>query len=450
MNRKLITKGLSSLFIRRFAGPFWLRRHWLGKTQMLDAGQLEHIQLRLLKRLIRHCYKTVPYYRQIMEKNKISPASIHTLADIKKFPILTKQDVRRAGSKLISTKYPRWLLHKASTGGTTSRPLPVYRDIFSIANEHAFVRRQFDWAGIKLNDRCAYMTWRKIAPPSQNVPRPYAYDPVMKELILSTFHLSAQTAVTYANAMRQYNVKALVAYPSAAFVLAKVCLEKNIDMDLKAVLTSSEVLGSTEKQTIESAFNCNVFDYYGSAERVCYIHTCSNGSYHILPEYGLTELADTQSTEADVRSIIATGFWNMAMPLIRYDTGDMVKISDRTCSCGRNFPVIDAIIGRQSSGITTVTGRTLGATAMKRLLKNVSAGIKGVGVLESRLVVQNNEKITLEHVSLRKLSDDQHQRLESILKQELPPELKFEIKQVTRIERTQNGKCLSIVNGSNL
>ena len=449
MGHKVKIKGAVSLLTRRYAGPFWMRRRWLDKTQHLSTDQIEHIQLKLLKRLIKHCYKYVPYYRQIMDSKRISPLNFRSLDDIKRLPILTKQDVIRAGTRLISTKYPMWTLHKATTGGTTGKPLPVYRDVFSIGNEHAFVRRQFDWAGIGLSDRCAYLTWRNVVSPGKTVTKPYAYDPVMKELILSTFHLSADTALTYVAAMSEYDIKALVAYPSAAYVMAQVCIDRNIKLPLKAVLTSSEVLDDHRRQIIESAFECPVYDYYGSAERTCYIHTCEHHSYHILPEYGLTELHTAESQDADEYRIIATGFWNMSMPFIRYDTGDNVITESIDCPCKRDFPTVKRIIGRQSNSITTSTGRTIGATAMTRLFKNVLSGIKGVGILESRIVLQDNDRITLEHVSLDRLSEKQDQQLRSILEKQLPPELSVEIKQVKRIDRTKNGKSLSIVSSSN-
>ena len=157
-----------------------------------------------------------------------------------------------------------------------------------------------------------------------------SYDPFLKELILSTYHLSADTVEEYINAIKKYKVKALNGYPSAIGFISRYCIDHEISLPLTAVLTSSEVLSEDTRHDIETAFQCKVFDYYGAAERVCYIHTCEYGSYHIIPEYGYTELIPKENS--DEYSIIATGFWNTAMPFIRYDTGDSVVLSDdRMC-----------------------------------------------------------------------------------------------------------------------
>ncbi|MHC4323762.1 MAG: hypothetical protein ACYSUX_05765, partial [Planctomycetota bacterium] len=221
MNIKATANGFMTLFVKRYAGPFWIRRKWLQKTQRLSIEELETIQLSLLQRLINHCYNTVPYYRRLMDSRNIKADNIRTLQDIKKFPILTKKDVLEAGSSIISTKYPKWLLRKVSTSGTTGTPMPIYRNLFSIGNEHAFVRRQWDWAGIDSHDKCAFLKGRIIAEPGRENKQLYVYDPAMKELHLSTYHLSPETAREYIEAMKKYNVKAVYGFPSSVYPVAK-------------------------------------------------------------------------------------------------------------------------------------------------------------------------------------------------------------------------------------
>jgi len=67
MKFKVVSKGATNLIVKRFSGPFWIRRRWLNRTQWLGVRELKEIQLKLLKRLVRHCYSTVPYYRRLMD-----------------------------------------------------------------------------------------------------------------------------------------------------------------------------------------------------------------------------------------------------------------------------------------------------------------------------------------------------------------------------------------------
>jgi len=443
MNLKVIATGAMHLIVKRYVGPFWLRRRKLAKSQWFDRNALQELQLNRLKQIVSHCYNTVPYYRKLMDEHGIRPDGIRTLEDIKKFPILTKKDVLQAGSSIISTKYPMWMLRKVSTSGTTGTPMPIYRTLFSIGNEHAFVRRQWDWAGIDFHDKCAYLKGRIIAEPGRKRKQLYVYDPVMKELHLSTYHLSVETAKEYIEAMKKYNVKAIYGFPSSVYPVAKTCLDYGLDLKLKSALLTAETLYESHKETIAKAFGCKVFDFYGAAERVCYIHTCEQGSYHIVPEYGLTELIPIESGSAAGRCrIIATGFWNTAMPLIRYDTGDVSMISETSCSCGRDFPLIQSIFGREGDVIRTPSGELLGASIVTHLIYVICGADH---FIESQVIQDSLDHIIIEYVPSEQCSSEYLSEFEKRLAKHLPSNLKFDFRKVDAVQRTSGGKIKPIV-----
>jgi phenylacetate-CoA ligase len=437
--------GAKACLLKRHTGPFRQRRRWLAQTQWLDVEQLSKLQFDLLRRIVTHSYETVPYYREMMTELGIRLYDVQSLEDIKIFPILRKSDVKAAGEKLFSKKFNKMFLHTAYTGGTTGERLVLKRDLRSIANEHAFVRRQFDWAGIGLRERCAYMMARVIAPTARKVEKPYVYDATMKELKLSVFHLSEDTIPIYSKAIMDYAIKALVSHPSAAYILAKGCLDKGIRIPLKAVLTTAETIDQTQKDTISEAFGCKVYDFYGSGERVCYIHTCEHESYHIIPEYGLTELVRAEPPNDDSYRIIATGFWNMAMPLIRYETNDLVQINNVTCRCGRAFPIVIKIVGRESSILTTPSGRMLGASAAEAIMENVLFAMQKMPVLEGQVIQESHDIMTLEYVPLRGFCQKDADKLRSLVADNFPDDFKVNVRPVEKISRTVSGKALSLV-----
>jgi phenylacetate-CoA ligase len=441
MNCKVIAKGAAHLMVKRFMWPFWIRRQWLKKTQWLSAGELEQIQLRLLKRLVLHCYKTVPYYHQLMDEQGITVESIKTLDDIKRFPILRKEDVLTAGDKIVSTKYPKWTMTSGRTGGTTGTPLLLPRSLFSLGNEHAFVRRQWDWAGIGFLDNTAYLSGRVIVDANKIKGRLYAYDPFMRELVLSTYHLSAETARQFIEAMKHYRVKAVIGYTSSICFLAKTCLDLDRKFKLKAALTTSETINEYMRATISEAFGCKVFDFYGAAERVCYIFTCECGSYHIIPEYGLTELVPIENSDNSQCKIIATGFWSFGMPLLRYDIGDIVTASrsKETCVCGRAFPIIKSICGRTGDLIRTPSGREYGPTLMARVAKGVN------NILQSQIIQDKIDHITILYVPSRKFTEMDLFHFRKHMRHHLPSELKMHFKRVSAVEKTKSGKINFLV-----
>jgi phenylacetate-CoA ligase len=442
VNIKTTANGIVTLLVKRYAGPFWIRRKWLQKTQWLSEEELEAIQLNLLQRLIHHCYKTVPYYRQLMDSRNIKADSIRTLKDIEKFPIITKKDVLEAGNSIVSTKYPKWLLRRVSTSGTTGTPMPLYRNLCSIGNEHAFVRRQWDWAGINFNDKCAFLKGRIIAEPGRKRKQLYVFDPVMKELHLSTYHLSEETAKDYIKAMMKYDVKAIYGYPSSVYPVAKICLDYGFDLKLKSAFLTAETLSESHKDTIAKAFGCKVVDFYGAAERVCYIHTCERGSYHIIPEYGLTELIPVDGPAKKCYKIIATGFWNTAMPLMRYDTGDILIKSEASCSCGRAFPVVQSIFGREGDFIRTPSGELLGASIVTHLIYVICGADY---FLESQVIQDDLDHIVIEYVPTEQCSSQFLDEFKKRLAENLPVSLKFDLRKVDAVQRTAGGKIKPIV-----
>jgi phenylacetate-CoA ligase len=439
MNMSILKTGFAHCILKRWTGPFWLRRQWLEKTQWYSPEQIEQMQLVLLKKLITHCYKTVPYYRRFMIAKGIRPEAIKTLDDIRRFPILTKQDVLEAGESIISTKYPRWMMSMGRTGGTTGTPLVTPRNIFSLGNEHAFVRRQWDWAGMGLSDRTAYLSGRVIADPDRNDEPLWVYDPFMKELILSSYHLCEKTAYQYAEAMRQYKIKAIAGYPAAISFLARVCLNRGVKVKLQAALTTSETVTDEMRAVISEAFDCRVYDFYGAAERVCYIFTCEHGSYHIIPEYGYTELIPVDLSEPNVCSVVATGFWNYGMPLLRYDTGDVVIRSEKKCDCGRSFEAVESISGRKGDVIRTPSGREFGPTLMARVTKGAN------NILESQVIQDAVDHITILYVPAAIFTDKDLADFKRHMSQYLPDELKIDYRSVERVEKTKSGKMNLVV-----
>jgi phenylacetate-CoA ligase len=442
MSIKAMANGAAHLLVKRYAGPFWLRRRWLNKTQWLSSLELQKIQLQLLKTLVRHCHDSVPYYKRLMDELGIDVDSIETLDDIKRFPIINKKEVLKAGDSIISTKYPKWALRKGRTGGSTGTPMIVYRSLFSLGTEHAFARRQWDWAGVGLREKCAWIFQRVVAQAEKRNARLYDYDPITKELTLSAYHCSPDTALDYAKAIRNYGIEVLVGYPSAIYLMAKACMQSRFQLALRVVLSTWEAMTEPMRDTISEAFGCKIYDFYGSGERVVAIHKCEHGSYHIVPEYGLTELLPMDEYEKGHYRVVSTGFWNKAMPLIRYDMGDVVTKSDDSCSCGRQFPVVKSIIGKEGDVIRSPSGIQLGVTAVVQILYTIGGTNN---VLETQFVQDALDHITVEYVPGPGFTADDLANMWQAAERFLPKDLKVDFKRVEAVRRTPMGKIKPII-----
>jgi phenylacetate-CoA ligase len=124
---------------------------------------------------------------------------------------------------------------------------------------------------------------------------------------------------------------------------------------IPVVFTSSETLQPLQRKEIEEAFQCRIFDWYGSSERVAAIGECEHGTYHEFPHYGIVEYLPAQEGMVEV---VGTSLHNTVMPLFRYNVGDLVTLGDeQPCPCGRPFRRIARIIGRTEDCVIMRDGR---------------------------------------------------------------------------------------------
>jgi len=129
------------------------------------------------------------------------------------------------------------------------------------------------------------------------------------------------------------------------------------------VFTTSEVLSSNQRITIQEAFGCPVFDTYGNNESNIYAFECSeHKGLHYGMEYAYLEVLnekDQPCSEGRVGRFITTNLANYAMPFIRYDTGDLGSVAAEPCSCGRGLIRINEILGRSRDFISTPSGHQI-------------------------------------------------------------------------------------------
>lgn len=348
----------------RYGGTLNLARHFLEASQWWSHEQHRAYQLQEMKKLLDHAYKHVPYYRRTWQQAGIAPADIRSLEDVQHLPFLTKEQVREHKEELVAENYRHKLL-PFNTGGSTGQPLEFYWEHGRTRSlERAFMWRQWKWAGFEYGQRTAVLRGQTVA---ENI----HFDPIDNHLFLSGFDLTASAARHYLDVLRNFRPISLQAYPATATVLANYMKQANeLPPDsLRVVLCGSENLYPAQRALLEEVFRCRVYSWYGLGESVCLAGGCEQSdAYHVYTEYGYTELIDNEGNPLPWREgargeLVATGFNNWAMPLIRYRTADVAIVGPDHCSCGRNYPLLSRIEGRKQEYIVAGDGRLVALTA---------------------------------------------------------------------------------------
>ena len=413
------------------------RLRQLLESERLPADEIARRQQAALSQIWAHAAATVPYYRKRQLPSPPDQAA-EALCDV---PLLTKSEVRAAGRALVSDQFAGQRLQEIHTGGTTGTPLAVFCNRATLQANYAFFERFKLWAGVRDGDRVATFAGRPLVPPGSGAPY-WRFNRASRAALFSSYHIAPDTVDAYLDALIAFTPKLIDSYPSSIEPLARrLAAGDRQGPRPVAIVTSSETLLPEVRVLIESTFQCRVFDHYGSAEMAAFIAQCEYGTYHVNPEFGWLELIDDDGRPVGVGErgqIIATGFINPVMPLIRYSTGDFaVRADTGPCPCGRAFPSVARLEGRMDDVVVTPDRRRVGR--LDPVFKAVS------GIFETRIVQDAVDHLRVEIVAPDGLREAEVAELVAQLHLRVGTGMRIDVVHVTSIPRTGRGKLRTVV-----
>lgn len=298
----------------------------------------------------------VPYYREQWNERRWNgdPASWELL---EQWPILEKESLRRNARALVADDCDiRQLVHD-HTSGTSGKSLDLWFRRETVRQWYALAEARWKrWYGVSSEDRWGILGGQLITPIAQARPPFWVWNAALRQLYLSSYHLSLDFIPSYLDAIARHRLTYLLGYTSSLYSLAREMLRSKVrDLKLKVVITNAEPVYDYQRQAISEAFQCPVRETYGMAETVAAASECEAGRLHLWPEAGWIETTATSD-------LISTGLLNADMPLVRYRAGDRLLLADPVspCACGRTLPQIASIEGRIDDVLYTSDGRRIG------------------------------------------------------------------------------------------
>lgn len=436
-----VTLAGANLARKKFGKGFEQFLKHIETTQWWSQDTLIDYQSQELRRLVGFAYTHCPYYRKKFDQLQLRPTDIKCVEDLRKLPILTKEDVRYNLAHIKPAGARNLKLDLKHTGGTTGTALTLYWDRAATMKEYAFVARHRRWAGVNPFDRQATFGGRVVVPIKRSRPPFWRVNIAEDQTFFSLYHMSEKNFIHYVRKLKPLGPTFIQGYPSAVSAIANLANDAGFSLaGPRAVFTSSETLMEIQRKAIEKAFGCRVYDWYGSAELAGSIGQCEKGNYHVNSEYGIIETdSSMMNDDSHYREIICTSFVNLGTPLIRYRIGDIVKTSNKKCSCGRGLPVVDEVLGRKDDVIITPRGVVLGSAALSLFFKE-TMGIREAQVIQeaaNRLKVLVVPRMDAEAHDIEKLKDEFEKRVGS--------EMHVQFELVQSIEREQNGKFRTVI-----
>jgi phenylacetate-CoA ligase len=230
-------------------------------------------------------------------------------------------------------------------------------------------------------------------------------------------------------------------YPSVLNLIAQNCKKEKLQFKPKIIFTTSELFLTTWRKNITQFFDCDVRDLYGSTEFYRLAWECErHEGYHLDIDAHVIEFLDEENNPVSEGDgyIIVTGLFNYAFPLVRYKIGDIARLKQGKCSCGRSLPLIDSIQGREDDYIKLPSGKTI---SPRRI--NLLDAVKGVK--EYTTTQLKKDLIQVQFVKNRDFTED---TIESVKRQIhkgcLEEAIKVDVELVREIRRN-SGKIRTVI-----
>ena len=330
--------------------------------QWLDPSASRADQDRRLSALLQHAAQHVPYYRETLAQAGVCERPGRVFVDrFAQIPVLDRATVRSRFADLLSGDLSTRTWEYTWTGGSTGEPVRLVHD-----GDWEDWRRALAVVGNCLacrrpDERKLYV-WGSVPDlVGQETLRARLGKWMRNEVWLNSFRMTPDLMHSYVALMNRYRPDHLIGYVESIMELARFIERNGLAVHgPKTVATAAGSLSPHMRERIQGVFRAGVFDLYGSREVASMAIECSrHEGLHVPLQAVLVEVLRDDGTPAkpgETGRIVVTSLANYAMPLIRYDIGDLGAWAEAPCGCGRVWPSLGAVTGRISDTFVTADG----------------------------------------------------------------------------------------------
>ncbi len=338
--------------------PRWF--HTLIASEFAAPETVVARQDRRLAKILAFASRRVPFYRACFDTLGLQATDIEGQRDLPRLPILSKHEVIEQFNELRARALPQGtqVSGVARSSGTTGRPVRVVATRHSNIMFSILAHRWQRWArvdpmGVLCSIKIASHFPRKNGVVLQNgeLWRTERWD-----YLGNFFETGPAYRFNVWNPMdqqlawlREIQPNYLSAYPATFEELAYANDCATPADSISALFSTASSTAPSTRRQVERIYRAPLHDAYGLNEIGAVAVRCEAGLYHTHAEHCIVEVVDAQGlacAAGQLGRVLVTGLQNLAMPLIRYDTGDVARAAALPCSCGRSLPVIGEIAGR--------------------------------------------------------------------------------------------------------
>jgi phenylacetate-CoA ligase len=371
-------------------------------VETMPRKQLQRLQFDRLRRVLHHAYANVPHYRRNFDAAKVSPFALRGLGDLRRFPFTTKADLRDNYPFGLFAVPRETLIRIHASSGTTGKPTVVGYTAADLANWALLMARSMVTAGVHAGDIVHNAYGYGLFTGGLG-----AHDGAQR-LGCTVVPASGGSTERQVTLMSDFGATVLCATPSYALNIAEVAERLGVDLrrgPLRVGLFGAEPWSDGLRRALESRLGITAIDVYGLSEIMgpgvaIECHEAQAG-LHGWEDHFLFEIIDPESGEpremGETGELVITTLTKEALPMIRYRTRDITRLSDEPCRCGRTHLRLRRITGR-SDDMLIVRGVNVYPSQIEATL----VGLPGIAPYYQVVVERSG---ALDHVTLEVEAD---------------------------------------------
>lgn len=402
------------------------------ESQRYSPGRLLDLQNQKLERLLKYALETVPFYREL----GLAPR-------LEDFPVVDRQGFRPDYARHLADPQPSAKIYHWQSAGSSGEPVSTRVDSLTQAWRRAAMLRGDAWGtDLRPTDRQAVLWVSERDAGSQQNLRARLYDFVYNRFVFNRVDLDPVRAKELNTLLVKLRPRMLVGYASVVEAYARFAkAEGAYPPPMSKVIVTSETCLEPAKEELRAFFGCLVVDRYGAAELGPIAHRCEHGTWHLHSENLLLEVKrqDGAIARSGYGSLLATSLDNRAMPLIRYEIGDMVDLTPVHCPCGRGLPTMTGLDGRISEQLFTSDGHWLSPWSFIMPLRRMAFS-------KYRVIQETESLVTIQVQGHEPVPEDLALQVEALFLKHIGSSMKLRIQVVERIEPLSNGKDPIVIN----
>lgn len=348
---------------------------WDRKNETMPFPELQNLQLKRLRKLIKYVYEKNQLYHKKLSDAKMKPGSIQTLQDLEKLPFLTKQDLRAYYPfGLVCTPLDD-IIEVHASSGTTGKPVvgPYTRNDAELWGE--MMARALYANGLRSHDIMQNAYGYGLFTGA------HGFEKGAQKIGAMVITIGSGNTERQIDILRDFGSTALACTPSYSLHIAEVAEEKGLDpakdFKLRLGVFGAESWSEEMRRSIERRWGIAAHEHYGLTELIGpgVVSECEYKKLHINADHFYPELIDPNTGETleygAEGELVYTTLTKEAFPAIRFRTKDLASISDETCECGRTLPIQSRIKGR-SDDMMKIKGVIVFPSQIEAALMQVS------------------------------------------------------------------------------